>query len=427
MKKLILVIAILLLVMPSIAQDGGACDIEAPEDGTTINMIGWTYQIIEFYASELESCNEVDNLEVNTQLLTSGDAHDALRLALGAGDTSPYDIIMVTRGDIFNYVEQDWMYPLNDLIEKYDDVYDISGISGLDDMAVDGVVYGIPMEFNTRHLFYRPDLLEKYELEVPETYDDVIAACEVLKEEDSIDLPFTINLHAGWAWRIEFSDMLYGFGGQLVNEDNTPAFNSEEGVQALSKILEIVDACMGEEGLTYSIDDSQLGMAIGGLAMAQTWATRAGQMDDPDYSDYVGEIQFAPMPKAYEGAENVAVAGPAVGAGLGIAANSEVDPEIAFLVIMEALDLDSQMVAGSMGVPSRGAVTTARNNQAVLETNAMSVMGNPAPVIGAVLNPVFDQWLPQAATGDMTVEEILAAAEEAYIAEATTQGFITND
>ena len=54
-----------------------------------------------------------------------------------------------------------WLHPLNDLIDQYQDEYDIADIGGLGDLSVDGVVYGIPMERNTRHLFYRPDLLEK--------------------------------------------------------------------------------------------------------------------------------------------------------------------------------------------------------------------------------------------------------------------------
>ena len=93
---------------------------------------------------------------------------------------------------------------------------------------------------------------------------------------------------------VEFGDMLLGFGGKKLNDDNTPAFNSEEGVKALEKLVEIVDACMGAEGLTYSIDDSQIGIATGELAMAFTWASRAASMDDPDFSDYyVGGINFA--------------------------------------------------------------------------------------------------------------------------------------
>ena len=426
MKKLIFVIALLALAVPTMAQDMATCNIDAPMESASVNMIGWTYPIIDLYASELEACNAVDNIEVNTQLLDSGSAHDQLRLALGTGGTSPYDIIMVTEGDINSYVAEGWMMPLNDLIDKYEEAYDISDISGLDDMTLDGNIYGLPMEQNTRHLFYRPDLLEKYMLAVPETWDDVIDACGVLQEEDSIVIPFTTQLHAGWAWRIEFSDMVFAFGGQLLNDDNTPAFHGEAGVQALNKLVEIVDACMGEEGLTYSIDDSQIGIATGELAMAFTWASRAAAMDDPDFSDYVGGIDFAPAPRAT--ADGLYGATGGTGAGLGIPANIDDDPELVFQVILEAMDVDSQLRASQVGVITRNAVAAqadARYLPAVFDTINGGVEGQAMPAIGAVLNPVLGNWLPQIVTGDMSAEALLNAAAEAYTDEATTQGFIT--
>jgi ABC-type glycerol-3-phosphate transport system substrate-binding protein len=425
MKRLLLLVAVLALVMPVAAQDMGGCMIEPPESAAQVNMIGWTYPIIDFYADELEECNAVDNIDVNTQLLDSGSAHDQLRLALGAGGTSPYDIIMVTEGDVESYVHEGWMMPLNDLIEKYEEAYNISDMSGLEDMAVDGIVYGLPMELNTRHLFYRPDLLEKHGVEVPETWDEVIDACGVLAAEDSIVIPFTIQLHAGWAWRSEFGNMLLGFGGKRLNDDNTPAFNSEEGVKALEKLVEIVDACMGAEGLTYSIDDSQIGIATGELAMAFTWASRAASMDDPDFSDYVGGINFAPAPRATEDGLYASTGG--TGAGLGIPANIDDDPDLVFQVIMEAMDTESQVRGSAVGVISRSEVAAeadARYLEAVFETIRGGVVGSEAPAIGAVLNPVLGQWLPQIMTGDMSVEELLEAAAEAYTAEATAQGFI---
>ncbi len=425
MKRLVFLVALLALVLPVAAQDMGGCMIEPPEYAATINMIGWTYPIIDFYADELEACNAVDNIDVNTQLLDSGSAHDQLRLALGAGGTSPYDIIMVTQGDIESYVAEGWMMPLNDLIEKYEDQYQISDILGIDDMTVDGMVYGLPMEQNTRHMFYRPDLLEKHMIAVPETWDDVIAACEVLQAEDSIVIPFTTQLHAGWAWRIEFGDMLLGFGGKPLNDDMTPAFNSEEGVMALEKLVEIVDACMGQEGLTYSIDDSQIGIATGELAMAFTWASRAAAMDDPDFSDYVGGIEFAPAPRAVEGAPYAATGG--TGAGLGIPSNIDDDPEVVFQVILEAMDEETMLRGSNYGVITRQAVAAkadARYLPAVFATIAGGVEGTPVPAIGAVLNPVWDQWLPQIVTGEMSAAELLDAAADAYTAEATAQGFI---
>ena len=74
-----------------------------------------------------------------------------------------------------------------------------------------------------------------------------------------------------------------------------PIFNGEEGVAALTKMKEVVDGCMGPEGLTYSIDDSEIGMETGTLAFVHIWASRAANMDDPEKSDYVGIIGFAPL------------------------------------------------------------------------------------------------------------------------------------
>ena len=116
----------------------------------------------------------------------------------------------------------------------------------------------------------------------------------LIVDEASIDLPFTMNLHAGWAWEIEFFHFLRSFEGDYLNDHNSPAFNSAEGVAALNKMKEVADVCMGAEGLTYSVDDSEIGMQVGSLAFVQLWASRAANMDDPEKSDFVDGIGFAP-------------------------------------------------------------------------------------------------------------------------------------
>lgn len=420
---LMLLVGLLLPTM-AVSADGHACDIAAPDSATSVNAIGWTYPIIDFYFDELEGCNEVDNLEVSTQLLDSGTANSQIELALASG-SGQYGIVMTTEASVNSYVDVGWLHPLNDLIDQYQEEYDIADIGGLEDLSVDGVVYGIPMERNTRLLFYRPDLLEKHGLEVPQTWDDIIAACEVLSAEESILLPFTVNLHAGWAWRLEFNELMLGLGGKEINEDGTPAFNGPEGVQALEKLVEIVNACMGEEGLNYSIDDSQTGIATGDIAIVHTWASRAAAMDDPDFSDYVGQIDFAPAPSSVEGGPYAVTGG--TGAGLSIPAVSDVDPEVAFQVIMEALDLGSQAEAANVGVVSRTAVAEiaeARYLPAVDATINGGVNSSNAPVISAVYNAILAQWLPQIMSGEWTAQELLDATAEAYTEEATAQGFI---
>ena len=74
-------------------------------------------------------------------------------------------------------------------------------------------------------------------LAVPTTYDEVMDVCAVLAEnEDSIDLPFTMNLHAGWAWEIEFMHFIRSYGGKFLDDEtNMPTFNSDAGVAALDE------------------------------------------------------------------------------------------------------------------------------------------------------------------------------------------------
>ena len=424
-RKLIPLMLLASVLVPTLAvsADGHLCDIAAPESATSVNAIGWTYPIVDFYFDELEGCNEVENLEVNTQLLDSGTANSQIELALASG-SGQYGIVMTTPAGVSNYADAGWLHPLNDLIEKYQDEYDYADIAGQDEFTVDGMVYGIRFERNMRHLFYRPDLLEKYGLEVPETWDDVIAACGVLAEEESILLPFTLQLHAGWAWRVEFTELMLGFGGKEINEDGTPAFNSPEGVQALEKLVEIVNACMGEEGLNYSIDDSQTGIATGDIAIAHTWTSRAAAMDDPDFSDYVGQIEFAPAPRALPDGPHAAYTG---GAGFSIPHVTDVDHETAFLVIMEAVDLQSQTEASNYSTVSRLAVTEVTEARYIAAADATANNGvqiSIEPVVGVVYNAIMGQWLPQIMSGEWTAQELLDAAAEAYTEEATAQGFI---
>ena len=281
------------------------------------------------------------------------------------------------------------------------------------------------MVANTLLILYRPDLFEKYKLEVPKTYDEVIAACKVLKDEPSIDLPFTLNLHAGWTWGYEFFAFNRAFGGEYLNDDNTPAFNSPEGVAALTKMKEVVDACMGPEGLTWSIDDSETAMATGRLAFQHTWASRAANMDNPDRSDFVGKIRFAPAAAPKPGG---LLGGSAWNDFYMIPATTDVDPELIFQVIMEATDAESQMKAAEKGMVTRTSVGAAgaggRYLAAANESIAKGVgIYQPVPA-NALAITALGNWLPLVATGELSPKEALDKAAAEYTKEATAQGFL---
>jgi len=427
MKKLVVTLASLsiLVSIPILAQDS-TCNVPAPAEPTTVNMIGWTFPIMDFYAAELSKCGEVDNLTVNVQLLASADAQSEMRLAASSQGASPYDIIHGSNAFIGEMASLGWLLPLNDLIDKYREQYDLDDIdpSSFAAASQNGIIYGIPIVVNTQHFYYNTEILEAAGIEPPQTYTDVIAACEAIDEDAlGIDFSFAMVLSAGWAWQLEWVNIYNAFGGQLLDEKNMPIFNDEVGVESLELLMSVVDACMGEDGLTLSTDNLQAGLANGSIAMGHMWASRAAMMDNEEQSDVVGKMEFAPA--LFPTAEQTIRSGIAWGDFLAIPATSQVDKELLFQIIMETADLESQMMATQFGlVPRKAAgVSAPRYSPAALQTIAEGgpATSNPAQ---AILNSALGQFLPKVATGELTAQEALDAAAALYIQEATAQGFI---
>ena len=430
MKKLLLLFAAMLLVMPSLAQDDmDPCELDPPMDATELNFMGWAFPITEFFAAELEKCNEVDNLTVNIQLLDAASAEEQHNLALSGGGDSPWAVLHTTPARMVALADFDALLPLNDLVEQYREAYNLDDIPQpvWDAATIDGNIYGVPFMSNTFHLFYRMDLFEAHGLDVPTTYDQVIEACAVLADEPSIDLPFTMNLHAGWAWEIEFMHFIRSYGGAFLDDaTNMPTFNSDAGVAALTKMKEVVDGCMGAEGLTFSIDDSEIGMETGTLAFIHIWASRAANMDDPEKSDFVGGIGFAgsPAPNPDSGV----LGGSAWIDAYSIPKRSGVDHDLAFRAIMETFDFEGQVGGSAHGAVVRTSVAEAghggRNLPAMAVSLGQGVGGPSLNPAAALVGVALSNWLPLVGTGEVTPEEALANAAEEYIAEATAQGYI---
>jgi ABC-type glycerol-3-phosphate transport system substrate-binding protein len=415
----------LIVGIPTFAQDS-ACNVAAPAGATQVSMIGWTFPIMDFYASEIEACGEVENIDVNVQLLQSADAQAQMRLAASSTGASPYDIVHGSNNFINELASLDWLMPLNDLIEQYSEQYNLGDIDDSVFAAVTqgGNIYGIPIVINTQFFYYNTEILAAADVEPPQTYSDVIAACEAMDEDAlGIDFAFGMVLSAGWAWQLEWVNIYLAYGGELLDENNMPVFNNETGVAALELMSQIVDACMGEDGLLLSTDDLQAGIANGSIAMGHMWASRAAMMDDPELSGVVGLIEFAPA--LYPTVDQTMRGGIAWADYLAIPASSAVDKDLLFQIIMEAADLDSQVAATQFGlVPRNGASDAApRYADAALQTIAEggAASTNPAQ---ALLNAALGQFLPMVATGEMTAQEALDAAAEMYITEATAQGFI---
>ena len=411
---------------PEVVVDLAACNIDPPADAADITIIYWSFEATEFYADEIEKCDDVDNISISRETGDFTKIKGDVDLGLSTGGDAPFDIIHASNPELTEWGSAGWLFPLNDLIDKYRDQYDLDDIpqSAWDGAtAIDGNIYGVPMIGDSQIIAYRSDLFEEIGLDVPVTYDEIIAACGTLADVAGIDVPFVIDFSAGWAMEIEFLAALRSFDGDYLDADNGPAFAGPEGVAALEKMIEVKDACMGDAYLAYGYEAGEAGLNNGSVAMVSIWATSMASFNDPDQSEYSDVIAYAPAAAPNPGSK---LGGTAWHNFFTIAAETTNDPDLVFRVIMEAADVASQTEGAAVGVVTRTSVQDGVPTLVPVNQTIADGVGpyEPNPAIALVMVALGNQ-LPFVASGDMTAQEALDAAAEAYITEATAQGYIS--
>jgi ABC-type glycerol-3-phosphate transport system substrate-binding protein len=242
-------------------------------------------------------------------------------------------------------------------------------------------------------------------------------------DNPDFDFPFGLWLSAGWAWEIEFFQMLRAYGGDYLDVDNNPIFNGPEGVNAVNMLVDVGNACMGDIGYTFGGNEIEVAVQIGTLPFTNLWASRAANMEDPERTDLVGVIKFAPAPRA-------TADGPRAGSAWNdyymIPATTTNDPDLIFRVIMEASDERSQRDAAEIGLVTRQ--SAAEYGGAYLDAVGQTIaegigIYDKSPAIG-IVRAKLGNYLPLVGTGEMTAQEALDAAAAEYIEEAIAQGYI---
>jgi ABC-type glycerol-3-phosphate transport system substrate-binding protein len=335
-----------------------------------------------------------------------------------AANPSLYQLGGVANGTITPLLNQGTIRPLDDLIAQYG-----QNLTPNQLIQIDGQTMAVAMMVNTQHLMYRSDIFEELGLDVPTTWDEVLAAAEVIQEAGVVDYPLGATMASGWNLAQDFVNMFQGFGGTFVNDDNTPNVNTEAGVNALNMMMAMTDYMDPE----YLVSDStyvQQQFQQGRIAMANLWASRAAAMDDEAESQVVGLVATAAAPAAVPGG---APATTLWWDGIVVAANiSDEEAANAFRLAMEGLDTEMVsanndaaiwLVPGYTPPPAaQGAIATATANPAPPAYPSTTQMG--------LMHTALGNELPAFFTGQATAEEALAAVESAYTVAAQEAGLL---
>ncbi|SEQ07401.1 maltose-binding protein /trehalose-binding protein [Devosia sp. YR412] len=223
------------------------------------------------------------------------------RLWLAAGNT---DIDVYTTDVIWAPQLADQFL---DLTEAAKDVVGQHFPSIIESQTVDGKLVAVPAFTDAPALFYRKDLLEKYNKEVPTTWAELTAtAQEIMDGERAAGNPdmwgfvFQGNAYEGLTCNALEWVKSFG-GGQIIEADGTISINNPQAAAAIDQAASWIGTISPEGNLAYMEEESRGVWQLGNAVFHRNWPYAYALGEGAD-SAVKGKFDVAPLP-AGEGAD----------------------------------------------------------------------------------------------------------------------------
>ena len=406
LKRLTLAGALLIMSTGAAA----ACEISA-----RVNIVGNEFPAIQTVGAQAKQCT---GAEVSTNLTAD---HQKINVAGMSGDPAEYTSAIIANSSISALMNNDLIRPLNELVEKYG-----SSLRPNQLITIDGDVMAIAFMANAQHLVYRADVLEELDIPVPETYEELLDAAEIIRASGKMPYPVGGAYMAGWNLAQEFNNMFIGYGGRHFKPGSAaPNINNDAGIDALN-MMKALSEYMNPDFLTHDSNATNAEFRAGNVALMNMWGSRAATL--PTAEGISQEVK-----DGMDIAAPMTVGGGNIPAstlwwdGWTVAKNiSDAEAESTFKALLHGIrpalmrdpDIRKEAVWLIEGyIPEK----TARGVFAAAQMNT-----TPFPVLPymGLLHSALGAELTDFMSGRESAEQALADVEAAYIAAAKEKGFL---
>jgi ABC-type glycerol-3-phosphate transport system substrate-binding protein len=385
-------------------------------DAGRVSIVGNEFPAIQTVAAAAAACGS-DAVEVKSNLTAD---HQKINLAGMQGNPAEYTTAIIANSSIIALMNDDVIRPLDDLIAAHG-----ADIPAKQLITINGKVMAVAFMANAQTLAYRADVLKEIGVEPPKSYEEMLAAAEMIREKGIMENPIGGAYAAGWNLAEEFVNMYIGTGGEFFTPGTAEvSINNEKGVAAL-EMMKSLTAYMNPDYLTHDSNGTQAEWEAGNVALMSMWGSRMGNLMDTEGSE----------PVVYE---NTMVGGPLMVGDSGVPATTLWWD--GWTVAKNVSDEDATATFLAM---KEGTGPSILNDTTMAEAVWMIDGYEPAPVSASVFAAIAAGSQPypmlpfmgllHTAAGDNiadflqgkeSAEQALADIEAAYTAAATENGFL---
>lgn len=221
------------------------------------------------------------------------------------GGTGAFDIVMIDDPFLPQMQEAGWLVNLDEMYAQHnvsinDDLIDNLVTLGRFPYAEDGTLYALPYVGNVSLFAYRRDVASDLGFHPLETWSESLEFAQAVAENEPDMAPVLFRGVAGNPIVTGFMPIFGSFGATVLDDQGRPAFDSPEALNAVEFFLDLAE--YAPEGVvsyqSAQVRDSLIG-GTGAMAI-EVWPGWIGDMEDPDVSEVVGQVQVSAHPREVE-------------------------------------------------------------------------------------------------------------------------------
>ena len=285
----------------TMAQNTGALKPGKPYSGTEVNLLTVVAPQFKAHEDRLGEFEALTGIKVKYQYVPFASTREKLTAEL-VGQSAQYDVLSTM--DVWGPSMYQLFEPLNAMLaEKKIDMesrYPYAHLRAARDGNGNGKnILGFPIRGHVQLMFYRRDIFEKLGLKAPGTWDDMVEAGKLITAKTDLSgVAMYYGKTAGQNLMIWFN-YLWGAGGDLLDAEGQPAFNSPAGVAATQAYIDVMlkHKAAPAASASFNETDAVNSVAQGKSAMVPVWWWRYASLVDPKVSTLKPEqVAFAPLP-----------------------------------------------------------------------------------------------------------------------------------
>ena len=272
-----------------------------PFAGQTVNVLTVVAPQFSAHEARLAEFEALTGINVKYQYVPFGNTREKLTAELVA-KTDQYDVLSAM--DIWGPSLYNLFEPLNPRIaEKGIDMgarYPQAHLRAAKDGMGSGPNYlGFPIRGHVQLLFYRKDVFAQLGLKAPTTWDQMVDAGKAIQSKTDLSGVAMYYGKTGGQNLMIWMNYLWGMGGDLVDAQGNPAFNSPQALAATQAYLDVMlkHKVAPAASASFNETDAVNSMAQGKSAMVPVWWWRYASLTDAKTSTLKPEqVGFVPLP-----------------------------------------------------------------------------------------------------------------------------------